>query len=64
MQRQYFNNTFSETIFRAKYANSPTDTWGNLAERVVEDVCGSRTQTHTINVFRRSTTTYRIYKRF
>ncbi len=46
MQRQYFNNTFSETIFRAKYANSPTDTWGNLAERVVEDVCGSRTK-HT-----------------
>jgi len=47
MQRQYFNNTFSETIFRAKYANSPTDTWGNLAERVVEDVCGSRGNKHT-----------------
>ena len=46
MQRQYFNNTFSETIFKAKYANGPTDTWGNLAERVVEDVCGSRTK-HT-----------------
>ncbi|MBK8117434.1 MAG: hypothetical protein IPK44_24415 [Candidatus Accumulibacter sp.] len=32
--------------FKAKYANGPTDTWGNLAERVVEDVCGSRTK-HT-----------------
>jgi len=40
MIRQYFNNTFSETIFHNKYANGPNDTWGNLAERVVEDVCG------------------------
>lgn len=40
MQRQYFNNSFSETIFHTKYANGPNDTWGNLAERVVEDVCG------------------------
>ena len=43
MQRQYFNNSFSETIFKTKYAQGPNDTWGNLAERLVEDVCGSRT---------------------
>lgn len=42
MQKQYFNNPFSETIFKTKYANGPNDTWGNLAERVVEDVCGTR----------------------
>jgi ribonucleoside-diphosphate reductase alpha chain len=47
MIRQYFNNTFSETIFHHKYANGPDDTWGNLAERVVEDVCGSRNNKHT-----------------
>ena len=43
MQRQYFTNSFSETIFKNKYANGPNDTWGNLAERVVDDVCGTRT---------------------
>jgi len=42
VQKQYFNNPFSETIFKTKYANGPNDTWGNLAERVVEDVCGTR----------------------
>ena len=47
MIRQYFNNTFSETIFHHKYANGPDDTWGNLAERLVEDVCGSRGNKHT-----------------
>ncbi len=42
MIRNYFNNPFSESIFRTKYAQGSNDTWGCLAERVVEDVCGTR----------------------
>ena len=38
----FFRNQFGENIFRFKYAQGPNDTWSNLAERVVEDVCGSR----------------------
>lgn len=37
-----FRTTFGETIFRFKYANGPGDTWAKLAERLVEDVCGTR----------------------
>ena len=42
MKRHYFKNPFSETIFRTKYANGPNDTWGDLAIRVVQDVCGPK----------------------
>ncbi len=42
MHRQYFKTQFAEQIFRTKYANGPSDDWGALAERVVEDVCGSQ----------------------
>jgi ribonucleoside-diphosphate reductase alpha chain len=42
MEIQRFKNGFSETIFRNKYAQGPGDTWDALADRVVEDVCGSR----------------------
>ena len=45
MKRNYFNNSFSETIFRTKYANGVNDTWGDLATRVVQDVCGSKGHT-------------------
>ncbi len=41
MHKSYFNNSFSETIFRTKYAQGPDDTWGALAERVVDHVCGN-----------------------
>lgn len=37
-----FRNQFGENIFRYKYAQGPSDTWAKLAERLVEDVCGSR----------------------
>jgi len=37
-----FRNSFAENIFRYKYAQGPGDTWEKLAERLVEDVCGSR----------------------
>jgi ribonucleoside-diphosphate reductase alpha chain len=40
MQVQRFKNSFSENIFRFKYAQGPNDTWDALCERLVEDVCG------------------------
>jgi ribonucleoside-diphosphate reductase alpha chain len=42
MQREYFKTEFAKTIFQKKYAQGPNDTWGELCERLVEDVCGSR----------------------
>ena len=42
MQVQRFKNTFSETIFKTKYAQGPDDTWDALSERLVNDVCGDR----------------------
>lgn len=42
MQVQRFKTSFAETIFRNKYAQGPNDTWDALADRLVEDVCGSR----------------------
>lgn len=42
MHVQRFKNSFAETIFRTKYAQGVEDTWDALAERLVEDVCGSR----------------------
>lgn len=40
-----FRNSFGENVFRFKYAQGPADTWDKLAERLVEDVCGSRWST-------------------
>jgi ribonucleoside-diphosphate reductase alpha chain len=37
-----FRTTFGENIFRYKYAQGPGDTWEKLADRLVEDVCGTR----------------------
>ncbi len=37
-----FKTPFAETIFRNKYAQGPNDSWDALADRLVEDVCGSR----------------------
>lgn len=42
MQVNRFKNTFAENIFRNKYAQGPNDSWDALAERLVEDVCGTR----------------------
>ncbi len=42
MQVNRFKTEFAETIFRSKYAQGPNDTWDALADRLVEDVCGSR----------------------
>lgn len=37
-----FKNSFAERIFRGKYAQGPSDSWDALADRLVEDVCGTR----------------------
>ena len=37
-----FKTEFAERIFQQKYAHNKEDTWDALAERVVEDVCGTR----------------------
>lgn len=42
MQVNRFKTSFAENIYKQKYAQGPTDTWDALAERIVEDVCGSR----------------------
>lgn len=45
MEVNRFRTSFSENIFRYKYAQGPNDTWDALAERLVEDVCGTRNNT-------------------
>jgi len=42
MITQRFKTELAETTFRNKYAQGPNDSWDALAERLVEDVCGSR----------------------
>lgn len=42
MEINRFKTTFAANIFRNKYAQGPNDTWDALAERLVEDVCGTR----------------------
>lgn len=42
MEQKRFKNSFAENIFRLKYAQGSNDTWDNLAERLIEDVCGTR----------------------
>jgi len=42
MQREYFKNQFAKHIFQNKYSQGVNDDWGQLCERVVEDVCGTR----------------------
>ena len=36
-----FRSSFANNIFRFKYAQGPNDNWSTLAERLVEDVCGT-----------------------
>lgn len=37
-----FKTSFANNIFRQKYAQGPNDSWDALADRLVEDVCGTR----------------------
>lgn len=41
MQQNRFKTPFADQIFRSKYAQGPNDTWDALADRVVDDVCGT-----------------------
>lgn len=36
-----FRNDLAKTVFYNKYAHNSDDTWANLAERLVDDVCGT-----------------------
>ena len=45
MIRNYFKTSFAQRIFDQKYKQGPNDTWGALAVRLVEDVCGTRNGT-------------------
>ena len=45
MHHERFKTSFAENIFKLKYAQGATDTWDALAERLVEDVCGTRWNT-------------------
>lgn len=47
IEQKRFKTSFAENIFRFKYAQGPSDTWDNLADRLVEDVCGTRWGTTT-----------------
>lgn len=42
MIRQYFKTGFADRIFTQKYKNGPSDDWGALSERLIDDVCGTR----------------------
>ena len=42
MEVNRFRTELGETIFKAKYAQGPSDTWDMLVDRLVEDVCGTR----------------------
>ena len=43
MQINRFKTSFGSDIFRLKYAQGPDDSWDNLCDRLVNDVCGDRT---------------------
>jgi ribonucleoside-diphosphate reductase alpha chain len=42
MEKERFKNSFATNVFRFKYAQGPDDTWDQLADRLVEDVCGTQ----------------------
>lgn len=42
MQQERFKTSFASNIFRNKYGQGTNDSWDSLADRLVEDVCGSR----------------------
>ena len=48
MSHGEFKTQFGETIFRYKYALGAGDTWSKLADRLVEDVTGSRWGTQPV----------------
>lgn len=47
-EKNEFRTQFGANVFRFKYAQGPGDTWAKLADRLVEDVCGSREGTTNV----------------
>lgn len=45
MNKSKFRSQLGENVFRFKYAQGPEDTWDACAERIVDDVCGTRNGT-------------------
>lgn len=45
MQVNRFKNSFANNTFRNKYAQGPNDSWDALADRLIDDVCGTRQNT-------------------
>ena len=41
MEKSYFKNSFSENIFKNKYAITQSETWPARARAIVDDVCGT-----------------------
>jgi len=41
VNKDFFRTDLGRNVFYNKYAHGPSDTWGNLAIRVVDDVCGT-----------------------
>jgi hypothetical protein len=46
VEKQYFKTSLAENIFNQKYRQGPGDSWGLLARRVVESVCGPEDGQH------------------
>lgn len=42
MEIKRFKNSFAENIFKFKYAQGPNDSWDALADRLIDDVTGTR----------------------
>jgi len=42
MKKSEFRSQLGENVFRFKYAQGPSDTWDQCADRIVEDVCGTK----------------------
>lgn len=45
MTKSQFRSKLGENIFRLKYAQGPEDSWDACAERIIDDVCGTRSGT-------------------
>ena len=40
MNKNYFRTELGANVFRQKYGQGPNDSWDNLAERLIDQVCG------------------------
>ena len=40
MIKDFFRNDLAKNVFHQKYAQGSSDSWDNLAERLIDHVCG------------------------